>query len=312
MISVSTSYYDDITVSFGGSKGDFISMIWIISASLIWAFSFGLIKSKTAAIDPYVLGVARTGIAALFFLPWFLRESKIAIPRRTYVQAAICGFIQIGLMYGPYLLSFRYLKAHEVALSTMTTPIIMAVFIKMINREINWRLFAAVLLATAGGMLASGGSFSGMEGFHGFILVQLSNLLFATGLILWNRWISDVEAQQPKLMFPFFAGAFLASILLAIFLAKNLRPYTQDEWLLFAYLGVVASGIGFFLWNKGALKVSAGVLSAANNLKLPIAILVSLTVFGESADLIKLISGTALIVLGVKMASRPSLKPVAK
>lgn len=283
-------------------------MIWLVSASLIWAFSFGLIKSKTAGIDPYVLGAARTGVAALFFIPWFIRPSKVAISRKSYVHSAICGFIQIGLMYGPYLLSFHYLKGHEVALFTMTTPIIMAILLAAIQRQTSWHLFGAALMATTGGVIASGGSISGTEAMHGFLLVQLSNVFFASGLILWNKWTLDIKSEQAKLMFPFFLGAFVASALLALFLAKEINPYTTAQWSVIIYLGVIASGIGFFLWNKGALQVSAGVLSVANNLKLPIAMLVSLTIFGESADILRLIGGTSLIVLGIRLvAPRASL-----
>lgn len=287
-------------------------MIWLVSASLIWAFSFGLIKSKTSAIDPFVLGAARTMVAALFFLPWFLRKSQVATPRQTYLRAAFSGFIQIGLMYGPYLLSFRYLKSHEVALFTMTTPIIMALLLGIQHRHISWRLLMAALIATAGGIFAAGGQLTSAETMNGFILVQISNLLFASGLIIWNKWIVDVKSEQAKLMFPFFLGATCASHITAFFFAKDVRLFATDEWIVIIYLGVVASGLGFFLWNKGALQVTTGVLSVANNLKLPIAMMVSLTVFGESANLINLLGGTALVALGLKLAAPPVLRQTTK
>lgn len=43
-------------------------------------------------------------------------------------------------------------------------------------------------------------------------------------------------------------------------------------WL---YPGVVASGGGFYLWNTGAVEVKPGVLAVMNNLKSPLAVVMS-------------------------------------
>jgi drug/metabolite transporter (DMT)-like permease len=66
----------------------------------------------------------------------------------------------------------------------------------------------------------------------------------------------------------------------------------------------VASGIGFFLWNKGASKVNPGTLAAFNNAVVPLAILCSLFVFGESKTIglengARLALGSCLIGWGV-------------
>jgi drug/metabolite transporter (DMT)-like permease len=80
------------------------------------------------------------------------------------------------------------------------------------------------------------------------------------------------------------------------------------------YLGIVASALGFFLWNKGATKVNLGTLAAFNNAVVPLAILCSLFVFGEieslgSGDLLRLILGGSLI-LGAVVMSKPLTQSV--
>ena len=288
-------------------------MIWLISASLIWAFSFGLIKGLITGVDPFVLGVLRTGIAALFFAPVFFaqfilplakRKPITPIPLKINGYAAICGFLQIGLMYGPYLLSFQYLKAHEVALYTMTTPLIMGFLVSLKSRANGGRVLVAAALATAGGIIAASGKMHSFEMQIGVALVQLSNLFFASGILLWTKWLSSKKDQQSQLMFPFFAGAAAASLIMAAFFAKDLRPFTAMEWLVFVYLGAVASGVGFFMWNRGALMVSTSTLTAANNLKLPIAMIVSIVFFGEQANLITLTVGLIFIVSGLRFAQK--------
>jgi drug/metabolite transporter (DMT)-like permease len=76
----------------------------------------------------------------------------------------------------------------------------------------------------------------------------------------------------------------------------------------------VASGLGFFLWNKGATKVNPGTLAAFNNAVVPLAVISSLFVFGEIEslvinDLLRIILGGSLI-LGAVVISKPLTQSV--
>jgi drug/metabolite transporter (DMT)-like permease len=72
------------------------------------------------------------------------------------------------------------------------------------------------------------------------------------------------------------------------------------------YLGVVATGLGFFLWNRGAVTAPAGALAVFNNLKIPAAVAVALTVFGEQTDLRRLALGGTVMLLAAGVAARRS------
>ncbi|HEY0880061.1 MAG TPA: EamA family transporter, partial [Archangium sp.] len=82
-----------------------------------------------------------------------------------------------------------------------------------------------------------------------------------------------------------------------------LAPSTEQLATL-GYLGVVASGLGFFLWNRGATRVSPGTLAAMNNAKIPLAVAASLLVFGEQVDLVRLALGGVLLGGAVWLAER--------
>ncbi|MCV6614179.1 MAG: EamA family transporter, partial [Cellvibrionaceae bacterium] len=74
-----------------------------------------------------------------------------------------------------------------------------------------------------------------------------------------------------------------------------------QQWGVLIYLGLIASGLGFFLWNKGATQISPGVLAAFNNAVVPLAMFASLFIFGEAKggsaeDLVRLGLGSALII----------------
>ena len=48
------------------------------------------------------------------------------------------------------------------------------------------------------------------------------------------------------------------------------------QWWTVVYLGLVPSGLAFFLWNVGATRVGVGALAVMNNLKVPLAVAVAL------------------------------------
>jgi drug/metabolite transporter (DMT)-like permease len=97
-----------------------------------------------------------------------------------------------------------------------------------------------------------------------------------------------------------YAGALALTLAVSVATTdwRRFSP-TGHQWLSIAYLGAIASGLGFFLWNIGATRVNAGVLAAFNNAKIPLGIAVSILFFGETADLGRLLAGGALMAAGV-------------
>ena len=58
---------------------------------------------------------------------------------------------------------------------------------------------------------------------------------------------------------------------------------------------MVASGLGFFLFNAGARRTDLGTLAIFNNMKIPLAILASGLIFHETVDWERLAIGGAVI-----------------
>src|SRR5688572_17081216 len=119
-------------------------MLQLIIVSLIWAFSFGLIKRFLGGVDSTFVSAARLGLALLVFLP-FLRLRGVAL-KLALILTAI-GAVQFGVMYLAYIESFRYLRAYEAALFTITTPILVTLIADALDRTLRVRALVAALLA---------------------------------------------------------------------------------------------------------------------------------------------------------------------
>jgi drug/metabolite transporter (DMT)-like permease len=100
-----------------------------------------------------------------------------------------------------------------------------------------------------------------------------------------------------------YAGAVVAALIASFFTTDWLAlRLTLPQIGVLIYLGVVASGLGFFWWNLGATQVNAGTLAVMNNAKIPVGIAVSLFFFRESADPIRLLLSGAVMLLAVALA----------
>lgn len=62
------------------------------------------------------------------------------------------------------------------------------------------------------------------------------------------------------------------------------------------YLGTVASGLGYFIWNKGATMVNAGALAIMNNALVPAGLIVNIVIWNRDVDYPRLIVGGIIIV----------------
>ncbi|MBL9202682.1 MAG: EamA family transporter [Opitutaceae bacterium] len=272
----------------------------LLLVSLLWAFSFGLIKSLSG-VDAAFLSAARLALALLVFLP-FLRLRGLA-PRTALALTGI-GAVQFGLMYLAYNESFRFLAAHEVALLTLTTPIFVTLLADAFDRTLRLRALGAALLAVLGGAAIVVKSAPTVGATSGLILIQLSNLAFALGQVLYRRLRAREPALRDRDVFGLLcAGGFVVA--LAATLPRDISvDLNTRQLLVILYLGVIASGLGFFLWNLGATRVRAGTLAVLNNAKIPLAVAVSLIVFGERADLPRLLLGGGLMGIAVWLAER--------
>ena len=268
-------------------------MNYLIFVSLVWAFSFGLIGNTLAGIPPAWQGMMRLAIASLIFLP-FVRRVEFRLGTKLF----LIGMIQFGLMYLFYITAFRYLRSHEVALFTALTPVYVVMLNDIFRRSFSPMYWIAAALATLGSGILLWKHPVGMEVVKGFWLVQASNVCFAIGQLLYRSVLKKAKpTQDARLFFWLYLGAVAVLIPFAV---SNAPEAVQPvQWGALIYLGAVASGLSFFLWNIGARKTNAGTLAVMNNLKIPLATIVSLTVFGEGVKLTTLLAGILLFLLAI-------------
>lgn len=271
-------------------------MYFLVLASLIWSVSFGIVGNILAGLPPAGLAMVRLAVAAVVFLP-FVRPAPLR------VNAALIGIgaVQFGVMSLAYMYSFRYLKSYEVALFTVMTPVYVAVISDCFQRRFRAvNLCAAVVAVVGAGVILWRGGTPGLS-LTGFLLIELTNLCFALGQLLYREVFARSAEPLPdhQCFFWLYLGGFAALLPLGLGEAAFVTAMTREQWLALAFLAVVVSGLSYFLWNSGARKVSAGTLAVMNNLKIPLAVVASLVVFREQVNLAGLAAGVLLMAVAL-------------
>ncbi|MNP52848.1 hypothetical protein D3C76_1472690 [compost metagenome] len=102
----------------------------------------------------------------------------------------------------------------------------------------------------------------------------------------------------------FYLGALAVALPAWLMLGQPQYPSTNLQWGILLWLGVGASGLGYFLWNKGATLVSSGVLAIMNNALIPAGLLVNLVLWGKDTDLLRLSLGGLLMLASLWICQR--------
>jgi len=269
-------------------------MFYLLSVTLLWAFSFSLIGVYLAGqVDSWFSVLLRIALATLVFLP-FLKIKQT--PRTVALKLMAIGAVQLGMMYSFYYHSFLFLSVPEVLLFTVMTPIYITLFNDALDRRFNAKFFIVAIIAVLGAIAIRYENVDS-DFVIGLLLVQSANICFATGQVAYKRLMLGSKLDHRAVFGWFFIGALcVAVVCYLLFGNPDKLPTTGTQWGILIYLGSIASGLGYFAWNKGATLVNVGTLAVMNNLLIPSGILVNVVIWNKEADLLRLGIGGGIIL----------------
>jgi len=273
-------------------------MICLLLVSILWAFSFGIIKDNLISIDSNFISFARLFISFIVFLP-FIKIKNLG--QKLIFQLLIIGSIQYGIMYVTYIFAFQFLIAYEVVLFTVFTPIYVVIINDIFKKKIHLKFYITAMLSLIGSGIVVWQEITSVNLVFGFLLMQISNFAFAFGQVFYKKVMNNKPNIKDQHIFAIlYFGGFVAAFVFSIFTTNySIITLTNNEITSLLYLGIIASGVGFFLWNYGAKITNIGTLAVFNNLKIPLGVLVSVLFFSEIVNIWNLIIGGLLVSIAL-------------
>ncbi len=278
-------------------------MRYLVLMTAIWAFSFSFIGEFLAGrIDSYFAVLVRVGLASLVFLP-FTKFKGISNTLKLQIMGI--GIVQIGFMYMFFYNSFLYISVPEVVLFTIFTPIYVTLIYDAFKKKFRSLYLLSAAVAVLGAYIIRYHDIN--SGFIiGFLMVQGANICFALGQSAYKKILENHKNINQRDIFGYFHfGAFMVAIV-AFVIFGNFSKITPNptQWAVLLWLGVVASGVGYFLWNKGATEVDAGVLAIMNNALVPAGLIVNLIIWEKPTNYLLLGLGSAVILFSLWLHGR--------
>ena len=278
-----------------------MGLLWLVT--LIWAFSFSLIgEFLSGRVDPYLAVSSRMLLALVLFLPWLMKSTS---SRSQAMALAAIGAVQLGLMYLLLYHSFLYLSVAEVLLFTILTPVYISVLDYFWRyKKLHLRWLGPALLAIVGALVIRYQNLSA-DFWWGLLLIQAANFCFAFGQVAYRQLNLGSTAAQRYNFGWFFVGATVISLVAtALFADWNKMPSTSLDYGILVWLGLVASGLGYWLWNAGARQVNANQLAVMNNVLIPAGLVVNFVFWQQNVNWWTLSAGSVLIFASLLWAGR--------
>ncbi|MBD3658372.1 MULTISPECIES: carboxylate/amino acid/amine transporter [Marinobacter] len=276
----------------------------LVFVTVLWAFSFSLIGEFLAGrVDSDFAVLSRVLLAAMLFLP-FTRWR--GVPGGLRLGILVTGALQFGITYLCLYRSFSYLTVPEVLLFTIFTPLYVTLIDDALNRRFSPVALVAAAVATLGAGIIRYDGLS-QDFITGFVLLQVANVTFAAGQVGYKHLMARYQTGIPAFRtfgYFFFGALVIALPSFLIFGDASRLPQTGLQWGILVWLGLAASGLGLFLWNRGACYVDAGTLAVMNNALVPAGLLVNLLIWNRDADLLRLAVGGSVIAVSLWFNAR--------
>ena len=278
-------------------------MAYLLTTTFIWAFSFSLIGHYLSpVIDSWSLSFFRTLIALLVFIPFI--DFKISSKHMLFM--ILIGAVQIGIMYLMYLNAFHFTSVSKILLFTITTPLYVTFIADLVEKKFRSFFLMLSIVSIVGASFLRFTS-PAQNDLIGFFLIQGANFCFALGQVLYKyfeKWTGRTPNGMSDFAY-FYIGALIFTTI--GFLSSDVKtPLPNDiaTWLLIVWMGVGASGLGFYFWDKGSLFVSSGTLAVMNNLVIPLGLMVEILFFGQALNSETHLIGTLIIVVSILVSLR--------
>jgi len=287
--------------------------IALLTSVVIWASTFAATKLGLVEIAPITLAFLRFLIASfiLVIAVWLTKQSKQL--KNAFKQDTpfflLLGLTGIALMFILENFAIKFTSTSEAAIIMNSDPILIAILAYFfIGEKFNKYKVLGILLGFVGVLIVifnktDFASLIKTQSFLGNMLALASSFAWAIYTIMIKKRVDKYGPTIVTTIASIFGAIFL---LIAMFLFEglpNFGSYTMNSWLLVLYLGVIVSGLSFFLWNYALKHFEASKVGMYWFLVPVIAVIIGISLFKEELTA-QMIIGTLLIFTGIYLTEK--------
>jgi drug/metabolite transporter (DMT)-like permease len=264
------------------------AVLQALFVTFLWSNSWVLIKlGLKASLPAITFAGLRYSLAFLCLLPIVLanphhRSVLPSFTRLTWMQLILLGVVFYALTQGAQFVGLAFLPAATLTLLLNLSPIIVALFSGVVNKEppilIQW---GGIALSTLGVMVYFL-PFDIPAGQALGFAVGVIGLLANAGASLLGRNVNHRTGLPPIVITTVSMGIGGLLLLAGGAATQGFGQLNGSQWLIIAWLAVVNTAIAFTLWNNTLRTLTALESSIINNTMLPQIAILAWIFLGES------------------------------
>lgn len=279
-------------------------VLLLLMASLLFAGSFVAGKYTTVDLEPITTSLLRYLVALLFLsalVVWYRPESLRLAAADLLPMALLGTFGIVGYHYF-FFSSLRHTEVANTAIINAVNPVLTGLLAAVfIQERLHWRSYVGVAIAFVGVLiLITQGQLTALFQLD-FNRGDLLMMAAVMSWVVYSLLIRQLSKRYSGYAITFYAALFGVLQLAVLAIPEGAIAQVQAISLasIFAvlYMGIGASGIGYFLYNLSVKDVGPTRTSSFVYSFVPIFVaLLAFLFFGETVTPIMLVSMTLIIV----------------
>jgi drug/metabolite transporter (DMT)-like permease len=279
-------------------------MLLLLLTMTVWGSTFVVTKGLIELWPPFTLALVRVGTGTLVLLPLAIARHQRGT-RLPWGTIWCMGLLGVTLYYLTFNLAMVYVSASQGALVQASIPAMTAlVAVVWLRERATAMRWLGIALSVSGVLIV----FSG-NGSAPAQSTLLGNFLMFASVVCWALYTAlakRVASFETLVITACVTGT--GTLLLLPFSAyeimnAGLQPLPISGWVGVGYLGGIASGLAYVLYNSSLRHLDASAVGVYTNLIPVVGVLTGVVFLGEPLSL-RAILGGAIVMLGVWITSR--------
>lgn len=281
-----------------------VSKIQFILSMIIFG-TIGLVV-RHIPMESSEISLISSGIGFLFLLFIFLIKKRkffsVEVFKKNWYWIVFSSIALAGNWIFLYA-SYQFTSITNATLAYYFAPVLVMIFsIVVLKEEVSLKKIICVLLSLVGLFLIvqSGLSMNVTSRDLFGVLLGFIAAFFYASLMISGKYIKDMEKLELTILQLGFASFFL---LIYVFLSHGFKLFEieRSSILFLILLGLINTGVGFWLFFSGMQKMSGQTIAMLSYVDPFVAILISGLILKEQFTLLQVIGG--LLLLGSTFVS---------
>jgi drug/metabolite transporter (DMT)-like permease len=291
----------------------------LVLTTFLWGLAWPVGGLLAATLPPVSIAVLRYAIVVpLLFGILRLRGQSLSIQRKWIPNLVVMGLLSTTLYQAFFLFGVKYAAASDDSLVIGIGPVLIAIMAAFVLNERLTKTKGLGLISGLSGILVISllsTNTNVPDRFLGISLVFGGAIAYALYTVILRRFVSTNRAENPhttlsSLSILAWISLFGWIVLIPFSLVEEPWTYSWSlgSWTGIAYLALLSTVVGYFLYIEGVSKIGAGRAAIFTNLVPVFGVLTSAPLLGESLSIWDAVS-FLLIFTGVVLVNKQTKTP---